>query len=178
VRANPGGEIDPKDVIGRDSLIDELWTILDSQSVVIVAERRMGKSSIVKKMRSEPRFGAILLYRDVEGLRTPLEFVERVYQDLEEHFSVLKQGAGLVRRMFEKAAGAEFGTVKFPENLAKNWKSILESALADLSTQLDGKLAMASLPSSFGMKCRSCCKRLRGRSVPRQQWICSTRSGH
>jgi hypothetical protein len=139
MRANPGGEIDPKDVVGRDRLIAELWAILDVQSVVIEAERRMGKSSIIKKMRGEPAPGVKLLYRDVEGIQTPLEFVERVYEDMEAHFSALQKGAGNVRRMFQAIGGTEIGgIVRFPESSNKDWKRLLEGAVQDLAGQLGG----------------------------------------
>ena len=41
MRANPGGAIDPKDVVGRDRLIARIWEILEGQSVVLTAERRI-----------------------------------------------------------------------------------------------------------------------------------------
>lgn len=53
MRANPGGEIAPEDVVGRDRLIARLWETLTRQSVILVAERRMGKSCVVKKMLAE-----------------------------------------------------------------------------------------------------------------------------
>ena len=74
MRANPGGEIASGEVFGRDSLISSLWGALEQQSVVLVAERRVGKSTIIKKMRSESPTGFQPFYRDVENLTTPLEF--------------------------------------------------------------------------------------------------------
>ena len=50
MKANPGGAIAPEDVIGRDKLIANLWNILDRQSVILSAERRMGKTTVIKKM--------------------------------------------------------------------------------------------------------------------------------
>jgi len=143
MQANPGGEVDPSDAVGRDELIRELWRILDKQSAIIVAERRMGKSTVVKKMRQECLPGRILLYRDVENVQSPLEFVERVYQDIEEQFSGLKKGNGLVRRMFEGMAGFELGgIVKFPDKAARDWKRILEAAVADLAQQRQDTLVI------------------------------------
>ena len=48
MRVNPGGHIPPSEVIGRDRLIANLWRHLERQGVVLTAERRMGKTSIIK----------------------------------------------------------------------------------------------------------------------------------
>ncbi|BCL36987.1 hypothetical protein [Nostoc sp. MS1] len=53
LRANPGGEIAPAEVFGRDTLIQNLWRVLERQSLVLSAERRMGKTCVVKKMTKE-----------------------------------------------------------------------------------------------------------------------------
>jgi uncharacterized protein len=50
MKANPGGQIDSADIIGRDAVISELWERLAQQSIVLTAERRMGKTTIVKQM--------------------------------------------------------------------------------------------------------------------------------
>jgi len=54
MKVNSGGQIDSKAVIGRESLIQELWETVALQSLVITAERRIGKTTVMKKMRDEP----------------------------------------------------------------------------------------------------------------------------
>ena len=60
MRANPGGEIAPEEVVGRNRLIRQLWQTLDRQSVILTAERRMGKSCVAKKMVAENPFNQLL----------------------------------------------------------------------------------------------------------------------
>ena len=55
MRANPGGIVGPEDVIGRDDLIAELWQTLEKQSVVLTSERRIGKTSVIRKMKDEKK---------------------------------------------------------------------------------------------------------------------------
>ena len=50
MKANPGGLVAPQDVIGRDKLIAKIWMRLEQQSLILSAERRMGKTTIIKKM--------------------------------------------------------------------------------------------------------------------------------
>ncbi len=138
MKANPGGEIAPDEVIGRDRLIQRLWETLKSQSVVLVAERRIGKSCINKKMVAETPDNLLTVYRDVEGITTPIDFVERVYRDVAEHLTVLKRTAGRVSALLKQLAGVEIaGLVKFPEAAAGHWKALLESTLEDLAEHQD-----------------------------------------
>ena len=53
MKANPGGVIDPKHVYGRNGLIAELWRQLDQTCVLINAERRIGKTSVLRKMAQD-----------------------------------------------------------------------------------------------------------------------------
>jgi len=133
MKANPGGEIAPADVIGRDRLIQRLWETLDRQSVVLVAERRMGKSCVIKKMLAETPSRFLAFYRDVEGIDTPLGFVERVYQDVTAHLGGIKRSARRVRGLLKELAGLEVaGLVKLPPAVAAHWKTILEKSVEDL----------------------------------------------
>jgi len=55
MKANPGGQIAIEDVVGRDQLIQTLWDTLEGTSVIMTAERRIGKTSIIRKMNAQPR---------------------------------------------------------------------------------------------------------------------------
>lgn len=133
---NPGGLIGPDEVVGRDELIARIWKRLQRQSVVLTSERRTGKTSILNKMKMEVASGFVVLTddSDVEGLHSPLEFVERVYRDAERHLRPSQRKSGF-RKAFEKLAGFEIaGVIKFPESLAPAWKPLLEALLDDLTS--------------------------------------------
>ena len=89
--ANPGGTVDPADCIGRDNFIALIWQALATQSLVLVAERRMGKTTILKKMASKPLGKRLVIFKDVENISEPIEFVQRVYQDVEAYLSKRKK---------------------------------------------------------------------------------------
>jgi hypothetical protein len=134
MRANPGGEIAPQDVVGRDRLIARLWQTLERQSVILVAERRMGKSCVVKKMEAEETGSHLMFYRDVEGIGTPIEFAEQVYHVVEGHLSLAGKAAGRVRALVKQLAGFELGSlVKLPKEVASHWKNVLERTIEDLA---------------------------------------------
>ncbi len=133
MRANPGGEIALGEVIGRDRLIRRLWQTLDQQSIVLIAERRMGKTSVIKKMAAECPDDRVTLYRDVEGLDTPHAFAERVYHDLEAHLDRSHRTAGRARQLLQQIGGAEIGGIfKLPPAVAPHWKALIETVVEDL----------------------------------------------
>ncbi len=132
LRANPGGQLSPAEVIGRDKQIGRLWGILERQSLVLSAERRMGKTSVVKKMMAEAPSDMLLIYHDLEGLRSPLEFVETVFQDVERYLTGLQRTAKRTRQVLEQLNGAEFNGFKLPNIAAPHWKTLLTKTIEDL----------------------------------------------
>ncbi|NEO97417.1 MAG: ATP-binding protein [Symploca sp. SIO2E9] len=130
---NPGGEIPPDKVMGRDKLIKRLWRILERQSLVLTAERRMGKTCIVKKMKAEAPEGKLPVYRDLEGVRSRLEFVETVFQDVERYLSGFKRIAEQTRKLAMQLGGTEIaGVIKLPDSAAPHWKTLLTKTIEDL----------------------------------------------
>jgi len=139
MRANPGGEIAPEDVVGRDRLIRQLWHTLERQSVILAAERRMGKSCVAKKMVAEKPYTAVVIYRDIENIDTPIGFVERIYQDVTPHLSTLKRGQNRFQSLMQQLSGAQItGIGKFPDVVARHWKALLEEMLSDIAENYEG----------------------------------------
>ncbi|NMG06615.1 ATP-binding protein [Brasilonema sp. UFV-L1] len=142
MRANPGGQISPDEVIGRDQLISEFWEILDRQSLMLNAERRMGKTCMIKKMQAEAPKDKLPVYHDLEKVRSPLEFVETVLQDVEEYSSGLRRTARRTRQLLTQISGAEFSGFKLPEFAAPHWKRLLTETIADLVENQERKVIL------------------------------------
>jgi len=143
MKANPGGQIDPREIVGRDKLVARLWDVLQRQSLVLIAERRMGKTCVMTKMRSDPPHGVLTVYRDLEGLRSPLEFVEGVFHDVEGHLSRLERTAVKARALLTHLGGADvpkFG--RLPNVAATHWKVLLTRILEDLADHQSGLVVL------------------------------------
>jgi hypothetical protein len=77
--------------------------------------------------------GTLPIYHDLEGIRTPLEFVEQVFHDVERYLSTLQRVAERTRLFLTHASGAEIGgVVKFPDTMAREWKALLTKTIEDL----------------------------------------------
>jgi hypothetical protein len=140
MRANPGGEIDPADVLGRDRLIQSIWRVLERQSLELTAERRIGKSSVIKKMTAEPAGGFAAVYQDLEGIRTRLQFVESVYRQAASFLSRRKKTAHRLQRLVRTLSGTEIRGLRLPRVAAPDWKRLLVAICEDLQEHLDGLL--------------------------------------
>ena len=80
---NPGGRLNTEDVIGRDNEIDRYWGVLERQGLVISAERRIGKTHIVLKMRDECRDGYLPIYQDLEAVHSITDFIRSIYSTVQ-----------------------------------------------------------------------------------------------
>ena len=78
MKAIPGGNLDPQQVYGRDKLIELLWDRLETQSIVINAECRIGKTQILRKMLLEPREEWKPIFRDLEKVHSAQVFAHEV----------------------------------------------------------------------------------------------------
>ena len=62
MKANPGGTITGEAILGREREIADLWGKLEKRSVVFAAERRVGKTCVLRKMSENPRNGWMPLF--------------------------------------------------------------------------------------------------------------------
>lgn len=137
MKANPGGQISLKFVIGRNEIIAYIWDVIEQQSVLITAERRIGKTTIIKKMVAEPRDGWKPVFRDLEQFHSAEEFALSVYQDIDAFLSSKGKTARRAKEIFGKLGGTEIGgVVKLPEAGDSSWKEILSSSIQDLMKEL------------------------------------------
>lgn len=130
-KANPGGQIAPEEIVGREESIESLWDRLRQQSLIFSGERRIGKSSILKKMTAEPPPDMLPIYRDLEGIRTPIEFVQAIWQDTETYLRESGQ-ARRVREYISELTDNYFDGYQFPEVAEEHWKILLTKTIEDL----------------------------------------------
>jgi hypothetical protein len=134
MRANPGGILAPEDVVGRDQLIDLLWRALDTQSIVLTSERRIGKTSVVRKMVAASGTHHVCFLRDVEGFRSPSEFIEGIYADVEPVLSKRERARLAMWGLLSKLGGTEIGHLKLPD-IKQHWKALLSALFQDIFTE-------------------------------------------
>lgn len=135
MRVNRGGQLAPDQVFGRDGLIADLWGELEQTSIVLTAERRMGKTCVVKKMHKESP-GPLTFFQDLERVHTALEFVEEVLGQVRGHLSKRRRTLQRFSEILNAVGGAEVGGVlTLPEGSRPQWKALLVSLVDDLMSE-------------------------------------------
>ena len=126
MKANPGGNLDPDSVYGRDALIEMLWDRLEVQSILLNAERRIGKTQVLRKMQAQPRKGWRPVFRDLERIHSAQEFAEFVYDEVQQFLGKGTRAKNFIQKLLEDN---ETDYVKLK---GRTWKKLLISAIEDL----------------------------------------------
>ena len=136
MQINPGGRLQTDDVIGRDTEIARYWSVLDRQGLVISAERRIGKTHIVLKMRDECRDGYLAFYQDLEAVHSIADLIRSIYSTVEQSAGTTPRLKALATKwsgLLPKIAGVEMPSVD------DVWQALLSDAFDDLIRVADGR---------------------------------------
>lgn len=134
MKANPGGQIDLAEVVGRDHLIAQIWDTLEQQSIRMTAERRIGKTTVIRKLCAEPRPGWVPVFQDLERYHTARDFALSVYREVDRFLAGRQRVARRSLDLLKALGGIEVGGIfKLPELKSDApWQDILTCAIQDL----------------------------------------------
>lgn len=140
---SPNGIPPLSTIIGRDALAQTVWQMLADRSILLTAERRMGKTYLLYKLQGEAEQqqqnwiqGWYCIFQDLSRASSPLEFVQSVFDQAEVRLSGKRKIAEKTRRFLNRFSEFKVGSVQFPKAATAEWKNILTAIFADLSEQL------------------------------------------
>ena len=120
-----------KNVVGRDGLIAKIWRVLKRDSVVFTAERRIGKTTVMNKMKDDAPNGVIATYLDLEKVDTPQRFVEVLLEEVSELLPKTETAKNAFKGLLQALGGTEIaGIIKIPAVTKEDWQPALEKTLA------------------------------------------------
>jgi len=139
LRINPGGKLAPGQVVGRDTLIGLLWRTLKQQSVLLGSERRMGKTSIMRKMTGEAPTGTCVVNQSLQGINTPEEFARRLVAAVESNMPdvLSKPIVKRLRKAGVKKVGAKSIEVEFEPTNDEAWKDVVIETFESIDSGVD-----------------------------------------
>lgn len=138
MKPNPGGQLAPDQIVGRDQLIAEFWDILEGRSIYMNDLRRVGKTMILRKMEAEPRKAWLASKRDLSGYHSAAEFATGVYRDSAAMLGKKKRAMRAMGNLLEKLGGTEIaGVIRLPDGSAAPWKEVLRRTFQDLESHLE-----------------------------------------
>jgi hypothetical protein len=124
-----GSQISPDNVVGRDELIERIWKRLKHKSVRLTAERRIGKTTVLKRMLANPKHGTLPMFLDLEKVHSPTRFIEVLLGEFKSLLSAKEQARVLFGALLQRFGGAEVaGVIKLPDLKKSTWQEVLERA--------------------------------------------------
>jgi hypothetical protein len=139
---NPGGLLSPRQVVGRDSFIASIWQALEHQSVLLTSERRMGKTSVMRKMTEESPLGICSMKRSLQGINTPEEFARALVADVESNApgTLARPFLRRLRKAGIKKVGAKSVEVEFEPASAEAWKDVVTETFETVDSGIDERV--------------------------------------
>jgi hypothetical protein len=137
MRPNPGGQLAPNDIVGRDDLVGQMWGILDGRSIYMNDLRRIGKTQILNRMEARVPEGWLVIKRDLGGCHTAAEFATRTFKDSHDRLGKKKRAFRRMEQLIGFAKGAEIaGVLKLPSGASAPWKDVLTRTMSDLQDEM------------------------------------------
>ena len=130
MQINPGGRLDIKDVVGRDREIDRYWRVLRRQGLLLSAERRIGKTHILFKMRAECQSGYAAFYQDLEAVHSIADLIRSIFGTVQQSSGALPNVKAYIAKWSPllpgKIAGVDLPTAD------GTWQALLTEAFDDV----------------------------------------------
>ena len=142
--ANPGGVVTGDAIIGREVEIAEIWRKLKTRSVVLTAERRVGKTSLIRKLTDHPKDGWVPLFCFVESVSHPIDCVQLIFSEASKQDLGTRKGKWLhrFRQAYQAASKATAAGWQLPE-IREAWKGWLGSLIEDIVENTDQRVLIA-----------------------------------
>jgi hypothetical protein len=139
LRINPGGTLTPGEVVGRDPFLVVAWGAIERQSLLITAERRMGKTSVLLKLEAEPPARTLVIRRSLQGITSPDEFIRMLVADVEKAIpGLIKKSLGTrFAKAGIKSVGSSPLSVEFAPTSERSWKDVASETFAALDGEVD-----------------------------------------
>jgi hypothetical protein len=133
-----GGSPRAGSIFYRDDLVDRLVDALGAgESIVLTAEKRVGKTGVMRVLEARSDSAMAVVYRDVEGVGSPRRLAELVTEDVRPFLGAGDRARHRLRSWCEKLGGTTVGPVTLPEFTEADWAAHLNTMFDALSGDLE-----------------------------------------
>ena len=143
MKANPAGALSGQAILGRQREIAHLWVELEKKSVLLTAERRVGKTCVLRKMAENPYDGWIPILCWVESVHHPIECVEKIYAEASDLHVRSAKGVwlGRIKAAYQTIAGTEVAGWQLPP-IRSEWKRLLHDLISDIAENTGNRVVV------------------------------------
>ena len=130
MQINPGGRLNTNDIIGRDNEIERYWRVLQRQGLVLSAERRIGKTHILFKMREECQGGYVPFYQDLEAVHSIGDLIRSIYATVQQSLGAMPHVKVAIAK-WSTLLPKRIGGIDLPTSDG-SWQALLAEVFDDL----------------------------------------------
>lgn len=134
LKANPGGNIPPDQAVGREGLCKLCWRTLESQSLRLENERRLGKTTVLRILATTAPMATRTIFMEVGGISTVTGFIEALIKEIDDAVPEKKgQFSNRIVKLWDTLAGAEIaGVIRLPQTAKAHWRAILQKCFQEI----------------------------------------------
>ncbi len=147
MQINPGGRLDTKDIIGRDREVDRYWRVLQRQGLVLSAERRIGKTHILFKMREECQGGYVPFYQDLEAVHSIGDLIRSIYATVQQSRGAMPHVKAWIAK-WSTLLPKKIGGIDLP-TADGSWQALFAEVFDDLINAADDNTRILMLWDEF-----------------------------
>jgi len=145
-----GGLARNDDFCFREAFVEQLWDTLKKENVLLLAPRRMGKTSVMYRLLDQPRNGFRVIHLNVEPLESPADFFISLIDAVNEHqpdfvHKVLSPSWQRLKQMAGRVEEIDFLDFKVTLRRAENW----DKDWQELASQFMQRVTAAGEPILF-----------------------------
>lgn len=137
-----GPPVKGEDLYDRDEVIDLIWKKIYNSSILLVAPRKFGKTSIMFNFRDNPRNEFKVFYMDYEHITSPSEFIIELLKELSKESDIWQKTYQRIKKLFSSSlsrveeVGLSEIKIRLREGEEKDWKD-LGGELIKILTSMD-----------------------------------------
>lgn len=127
-----GAPVKHGDFLFREEFVKDLWDSLKRDNVLLLAPRRMGKTSVMYRLLEKPMFEFQVIHLNVEPIDEPKMFFLHLIDAMQEHQPALlrrlAQGLSFLSKLTGRLESLQFGELKVAlrktGSLDKDWHDL------------------------------------------------------
>jgi len=126
-------------IFGRDKDIRRIQRRLEEKSIIFVAERRIGKTTVLHLLLENHQSECIMIYRDLEKIKSVDELEREVYKSIADYINTREK---MKLKGLEKIGGllSKFEAKEIKYTHEKDWKEGFESAIRSVCAHTDKRV--------------------------------------
>jgi len=128
-------------IVGRDHIIEVIQRRLEDKSILFVAERRVGKTTVLDLLQERHNTdNCIMIYRDLEKIKSIEELEKEIYTSIKEYLDYRDRAKLKTLEVLETYILSKVKIKGIEYKQEKNWRKALSDAISSVCSKTDKRV--------------------------------------